>query len=205
MSKDQIVMQAQTFAGLSAGKTLDVLLTKILRHDTRANAEYAAKHDSNCGYVCEGILDLSGVDGTVPWHGVTKDWLRAPMAERIGSAVAFQRALFQYRKMWVDATHWKPGDPIPDDADMPEISGPSHVLTCLWRRSPSLGDTKGVLAVYDTIEGGQHDSVTGEDSAVLQKVRELVVHNGRLAFIDPTFGFRPIVGWGKAGEMPCVF
>lgn len=198
MSKDQIVMQAETFAGLSAGKTLDTFCAKVFRYDTKADAESMAKGQSCCGTTCEAILRDAGVDGTIGWAGVTRDWLRYPYAKRMGSTVAFQRALFQKHGLWIDASHWKPGDPLPDDADMIEVSGPDHVLTVarmMQGRNPPLEVT------FATIEGGQPDSVTGHDSAILAKQRTLTIVNGRLT-LD---GHRPIVGWGKAGEMPCVF
>ncbi len=191
MSNDAIVYSAEPFAGLSAGGTPEAFDAAVFRNDTGANARQMAMGQSCCGTTCEAILCVATVDGTVAWNGVTRDWLRYPYAARIGSAIIFQRELGKARGCWVDCTKHAQGDALPDAGDMPEVTGPAHVLTIVRRDGMKL----------ITIEGGQpdKDNPSGKASAITRKTRTMSERDGKL-YIDN----RVCVGWLRAGALPCV-
>lgn len=189
MSRDAIVYSAAPFAGLSAGGTPEAFEAAVFPFDTTADAHSMARAQSCCGTTCEAILRAATVDGTMRRCNVTRDWLRAPYALRIGSAIAFQRELGQARGCWIDCHKHAPGDPLPGEGDMPELEGPAHVLTIVKRDGMDLV----------TIEGGQPDAITGKTSAITRKTRKMTERGGRLYIGD-----RACVGWLRAGDLPCV-
>lgn len=188
MSADAIVANALPFEGLSAGGTPEAFDRAIFPYDTPAAARDMARGQSCCGTTCEAILRRAEVDGTMRFHGQVRDWLRAPYALRMGSVIIYQRDLGKLHGCWVDATIL--GSARPEPGDMVEVEGPAHVLTVTGQ------NPDGSL---ETIEGGQPDAVTGEDSAILRKRRVMSVRGGRL-YLDN----RRVAGWLRAGDLPCL-
>lgn len=192
MLADTIVFAALGLAGLSAGGTPEAFDAAIFPFDTPAQAREMACGQSCCGTCCECILRRAGVNGTMVRRGRRLDWLRAPYALRVGSAITYQRELGQLHGCWVDAT--RPTSARPEPACMVEVEGPAHVLTLTGTRIDERG-----RVIHQTIEGGQPDGITGEDSAILLKQRVLSVQGGRLYLDD-----RRVVGWLRAGDLPCL-
>lgn len=189
MSADAIVYSAEPLAGLSAGGTPETFEAAVFPCDTPAAARSMARGQTCCGTTCEAILRAAGVDGTMRRAGITRDWLRAPYALRIASAISYQRELGQLRGCWTDCRKHAPGDPLPEPGDMPEVEGPAHVFTIVGRQGMTIA----------TIEGGQPDEHTGHCSAILRKTRVMSERGGRLYIGD-----RACVGWLRAGDLPCL-
>jgi hypothetical protein len=191
---DCIVAHALERAELSDGATPDAYQAALYPYDTPAARREMARSQYSCGLTCESILRDSHVDGTLARHGVTQDWLRVPYASRLGDVIVLQRQLGQHHGCWTDAI--RRGDALPEAASMVELEGPVHVLTVIARDGWQL----------ETVEGGQPDPITGHGSAIHHKRRQVVVTGGQLWLRDAgtTSGGRRVVGWLRAGELPCL-
>jgi hypothetical protein len=192
VSADAIVLVADGIAptlgeGPSWGATPREYGLLLLPFDTTYHRAEMAESQSFCGLTCEAILRGAGVDGTLRGE----DGLRVPYASRLGTTVAYQRELGQARGCWHDASRHGPDSPLPKPGDMVEIAGPAHVLTVV-RELPHGG--------LETVEGGQIDPKNkGLCTAILRKRRVLSVRGTRL-YLDE----RPVTGWLRAGELPCL-
>lgn len=216
--------------GLSYGNkaTRDAYAAFVLELD---DDKSDAADKSGCGWVCEGVLRKSEVDGRIRWRTVPEvDMLRTPYAKRWPAgyscpAIVYQRELGRQRRLRTDTVKWTPDGPLPDPAAMITIGGDPPQSQWPANYQPQWGGIAHVETVVRrdgrriwSVAGGQTDHDNQGLPTAIRLVERVLVWVGKrrelwacrpgtpeeLADRPPWGTGRRVQDWTDAGALPTL-